>query len=155
MSTEHRSPEELARWMRSEHETLVELSQVIREHIARQPHVNRGDWLRGLKAAFDRLVLHLQRNFDGQESGGYLRLVVEARPTLSQKVEGLRQEHVDLRRMAERLRTDLNETEVDTGLWLADICARIQRFIAVVAQHDQRENMIALLVLNEDIGTVE
>jgi hypothetical protein len=35
---------------------------------------------------------------------------------------------------------------------VADACARLQRFMAVVGQHEQRESMIVLFAFNQDLG---
>lgn len=152
MTAEHMSPEELAEWMRHEHEALQSLNKILRQHIAGMPEVNLGDWLRGLQAGFERLRTHLERNFAAKESGGYLSIVVEKRPTLSPQVESIRREHGEILRMAEGILRDLEEVKPETRLLLGDVCARVQRFMAIVAQHDQRENMITLLVFNQDFG---
>lgn len=152
MSAEENSPERLGKWMRSEHQTLASLTQVLKEHLARMPEVNSGEWLHGLRSGFERFHAHIKKNFACQESDGYLDMILEQRPTLSGKVELLRREHAEMLRMAERLHVDLSECAAENRLLLADNCARLQRFMAVVAQHNQRENMLTLLVFNEDIG---
>jgi hypothetical protein len=40
----------------------------------------------------------------------------------------------------------------DNRLLIADIGVRIQRFMAVVAEHEQREVMITMYVFSQDIG---
>lgn len=155
MAAEHMSPEELAEWMRREHDALQKLSKILRQHIAGMPEVNLADWLRGLLAGFERLRTHLERNFAAKEAGGYLNIVVEKRPTLSPQVESIRREHGEILRMAEGILRDMVQVQAENRLLLADMCARVQRFMAVVAQHDQRENMITLLVFNQDIGETD
>ena len=155
MAAEHMSPEELAEWMRSEHEALQALNKVLRQHIAAMPEVNLDDWLRGLTAGFERLRTHLERNFAAKEADGYLNIVVEKRPTLSPQVEAIQREHGEILHMAEAILRDLAKTQPENRLLLADMSARVQRFMAVVAQHDQRENMITLLVFNQDIGDTD
>jgi len=152
MATERKSSGEVAKWMRDEHQALVDLNKVLRQHIAARPEVNVADWLRGLQAGFGRLRAHLERHFAVQEEGGYLSMVVERRPTLSTHVEHIRREHDELLQMAEHILRDSSEVMPENRLLLADLCARVQRFMAVVADHDQRENMITLLVFSQDIG---
>ena len=155
MTEVNNAGENLGQWMRSEYQALGGLSRMIKEHLAKMPDVNRGEWLQGLKAGFDRFRAHITRNFAAQESGGYLNMIVEQRPTLADRVDGLRAEHCQMLAMAERIRVDLSETQATDNLLVADACARMQRFMAVVHQHNQRENMLALLVFNEDIGAGE
>jgi len=152
MATEDMSPKELAGWMRNEQEALTELNKVLRQHIAAMPEVNKSEWMRGLKVGFERLRTHLERHFAAKEEDGYLSIVVEQRPTLSTQVEHIRREHDEILLMAERIIRDMEDVQPENRLLLGDVCARVQRFMAVVAQHDQRENMITLLVFSQDIG---
>jgi hemerythrin-like domain-containing protein len=149
------SPEDLARWMRTEHDALKELNKLIRQHIADMPEINRADWLRGLKIAFERLRAHLERHYAAKEADGYLRMVIDMRPTLSNQVERMRREHDEILRLAARALRDLNDVMPDNRLLIGDICARIQRFMAVVADHEQREIMITMYVFSQDIGMTE
>jgi len=54
--------------------------------------------------------------------------------------------------MAGRIQAELAEVGETDRLQSADLTARILRFVAIVTQHDQRENMLTLFVFNEDIG---
>jgi hemerythrin-like domain-containing protein len=152
MTTKKMSPEALAKWMQSEHQALQELNKLIRQHIADMPEINRADWLRGLTVAYERLRAHLQRHFAAKQEDGYLRAVVEMRPTLSTQVERMRREHDEILRMAEWILRDLSEVMPDNRLLIADIGVRIQRFMAVMAEHEQREVMITMYVFSQDIG---
>jgi len=152
MDAEKMSPEELAKWMQNEHTALMELNKVLRQHIAAIPEVGLGDWIRGLSAGFDRLRAHLARHFAAKEADGYLTLVVEHRPTLSKDVEQIRREHDEIIELAEHIQRDLSAARPETRLLVADVCARVQRFMAVVAGHDEREAMITMLACNLDIG---
>ena len=147
------SPSDLAQWMKSQQDTLNELNKIIRQHIAAMPDINLTDWLRGLKAAFERLRAHLQKHFEAKQEDGYLAMVVEERPTLSGQVDQLRREHDEILVMADRILQDMSEVSPENRLLLGDVCARVQRFMAVVADHDQREVMITVYVFSQDIGT--
>jgi hypothetical protein len=152
MGAENTSPGELAKWMQSEHQALQELNKLIRQHIADMPDINRAEWLHGLKVAYERLWTHLKRHFAAKQENGYLRMVVEMRPTLSRQVEHIRREHDEILHMAARILHDLSEVMPEHRLLIADLCARIQRFMAVVADHEQREVMITMYVFSQDIG---
>ncbi len=152
MNPPSHSSSQFAEWMQSEHRLLRQLGKLLREHIVAMPESNRGDWLSGLRAAFDRLAAHLQQNFTAQETGGYLNPVLEGRPTLWREVESLRAEHPQLLHIARRIQQDLADAQPEQTVLLGDLTARVQRFIAVVDQHEQRENMITLVATSQDIG---
>ena len=152
MGTERMADSDFAAWMQEEHKALAALTKVLRSHIAAVPEGALGTWLDSLKAGFGRLKAHLERNFDAQESEGYLSHLVESRPALAGQIERSKQEHAELRRLAERIAKELNEIRPAERLLVQDACARIEHFAAIVAQHEQRENMIAMFVFNEDIG---
>jgi len=152
MSKDDASPGELSQWMRKERDTLIELNKILRQHIAAKPDVNLDEWLRGMRVGFERLQKHLERHFAAKEADGYLGMVIEQRPTLSGQVEQMRNEHDEILHMGEQILRDLSELQPENRLLLADSCARIQRFMAVVADHDQREIMITMYVFSQDIG---
>lgn len=155
MGTDGMNPGELAKWMQEERDAFRTLTKVIKQHVAAIPDSNLGEWLHGLRSAFDRLEAHLKRNFDAQETGGYMQNLLELRPTMSREVDRLKHEHHELQHMSDRIRADLSETRAEDRLLVGDACARVLRFVAIVGQHEQRENTITLLVFNEELGAGE
>ena len=153
MPAERVPSEQLASKMREEYKALRALMQTIKEHIAASPACESGRWLEGLQIAFDRLRAHLASVFQAQEAEGYMGHLLAIRPTLSAEIARLKHEHTELLKMADNVHGELCAIADDDRLLCADVCARIQRFMAVVNQHEQRENMITQLVLNEDQGT--
>lgn len=144
--------EELGRRMQVEHKALHELTQMLKEHIAATPGANSAQWLDGLKTAFDRLHAHVKRTISIKEEDGYLDIILGQRPTLAKQVASIKAENGQLLRMAQSIRDDLTETRTEDRMLVADACARIQRYMAVVGQHEQRENMIVLFAFNQDLG---
>jgi hypothetical protein len=151
----HMSEEEIAQWMQEQHQALLALNRVLKEHIVGQPGVECADWLHGLKEGFKRLRSHLRANIELKRDGGYLSHVIEVRPTLSKQVSKIKHEHSEILKMAEWIIGELDQVTCGDRLLIADACARIQRFMAIVAQHDQQEAMISMLVFNQDIGGIE
>ncbi len=141
----------IARMLRQERHVQAELMRVIRQHLIRVPGVQPGEWLDGLRIAFERLREHLIRILSAKEKGGYLKVVTDVMPTLSDEVEAIRREHAELLHMADRILTDLRDTKADQPMLIADACARIQRFMAVVEGHDQKETMLTLFVFSQDL----
>ncbi len=144
--------EELALRLQEEHRALQQLGQVLKEHIAAMPSVNLAQWLEGLRIAFERLHAHLQRSLAMKEKDGYLETITQLHPALSRQVEAVQKEHGQLLRVGFGIRNDLAAVRPDEGLLIADACARVQRYIAVLEQHEQRENMIVLFAFNQDLG---
>jgi len=144
--------EELAPRMQQEHQAFLQLSQLLREHIAVMPAAPSAQWINGLRAGFQRLYTHIQRTIAIKEQDGYLQAILRERPTLTRQVEAIRNEHGQLLRMAAGSQAELAEIRPEDHVLVADACARLQRYMAVVGQHEQRESMIVLFAFNQDLG---
>ena len=144
--------EQLGLRLQEEHKTLMQLTQVLKEHIAVMPSANLGPWFHGLRIAFDRLYAHIERCMTMKEKDGYLEVILKERPSLSKQVAVIKSEHGQLLKMGAAIRNDLTATRPEDHMIVADACARVQRFMAVVDQHEQRENMLVLFALNQDLG---
>jgi hemerythrin-like domain-containing protein len=145
--------EELGRRMQEEHKALHQLTQVLKEHIASTAGGSSAQWLDGLRTAFERLFAHVKRTIEIKEKDGYLEAILKERPTLTKQVEAIKAENGQLVQMARRIQEDLADVKPDQRMLVADACARIQRYLAVVGQHEQRENMIVLFAFNQDLGS--
>lgn len=144
--------EELGVRLQAEHAALMQLTQLVKQHIAGAGGGAAGPWLEGLRVAFGRLQAHIERDLAMKEKDGYLETIMRERPMLARQVEAIKIEHPQLLTMAEGLRRDLEQARPHEKLLMADVCARVQRFMAVVAQHEQRENMLVLFAFNQDLG---
>jgi hemerythrin-like domain-containing protein len=138
--------------LQAEHKALVQLSQMVRGHIAAMPGLNVAAWLEGLRVAFDRLHAHIERCIQMKEKDGYLRVIVREHPALARQIEAVQNEHGQVLRLGDGIRNDLATARPEDRLLVSDLCARVQRFMAVVDQHEQRENMIVLFACNQDFG---
>ncbi len=138
--------------LQEEHKALLQLSQVLKEHIAAMPSQNIGNWLDGLRTAYDRLLAHIQRCIQIKVQDGYLETILKGRPTLANQVESIKAEHPQLVSMGEGIRRDLAATTAEERILVGDACARVQRFMAIVGQHEQRETMIVMFAFNQDLG---
>ncbi|MCK4340565.1 MAG: hypothetical protein KAY37_02430 [Phycisphaerae bacterium] len=145
--------EQLGRRMQEEHKALHQLALVLKEHIAATPSVNSAQWLESLRAGFSRLYAHVRQTIAIKEEDGYLETILKERPTLAKQVASIKAENTQLIKMAEGIRNDLAEVHPEDRLLLADACSRILRYLAVVGQHEQRENMIVLFAFNQELGS--
>lgn len=152
MCSERIPADQIAAWMHGEHETLRALTKVLKEHIAAAPERELDPWLAGLRAGFARLTAHLRRVFAAQEQDGYMEQLLRVRPTLQRRVAQLKCEHGQLLVLAASITRELADIGPHDHLLCADISARIQRFMAVVHQHEQHENTITQLVFNQEDG---
>lgn len=144
--------EQLGLRLQEEHKALQQLSRVLKQHIANQPSTNTGPWIEGLRTAFDRLHVHIERNIEMKTKDGYLETILNERPTLARQVQSVQNEHGQILRMSQGLRNDLAAIRPEDNLLVTDACVRVQRFMTVVAQHEQRENMIVMFAFNQDLG---
>lgn len=145
--------EELGQRLQEEHKALLQLSQMLKAHIASAPSSDPARWLDGLRVAFDRLHAHIARCIAMKEHDGYLGTILREAPALARQVEAIRAEHGQLLRLGAGVRTDLATVRPADRLVIDDLCARVERLLAVITQHEQRENMIVLFALNQDLGS--
>ena len=138
--------------LQEEYKALIQLSRVMKEHIAAQPGGNLTEWLRGLRVAYDRLYAHIERSFDMKARDGYLETILKEQPALGRQVESIKNETTQILRMGAGIRADLETLAPSDNVLVTETCARVQRFMTVVAQHEQRENMIVMFAFNQDIG---
>lgn len=144
--------QDFAKMMQEQRIALLELTRVLKEHIVKQPGINCEDWLHGLRVGFHRLRKHLQEMYEAKQTGGYLEHVLELRPNLSGQVERIRHEHDEILKMSGWIINELDEVGCTDRVLIADATARIQRFMAISMQHNQRESMLTMLVFNQDLG---
>ena len=141
-----------ANWLKQEHQRASELAGVLREKVTCIPRGGFERWLVELRDRFDHLRAHLQKHMALEERGGYLTAVLEQRPTLSDAVGRLRNEHRELGRIMNGIHQTLHETAPQDTLMIRDTCARIQNLLGYVEHHEGRENSLVLSVFTEDIG---
>lgn len=146
------SKTDLARWLKQEHRKTAELSRKLREALAAQPPGGSDEWLNGLRSLFEHFRAHLVRHIALEEEGGYLKPVVDARPTLTRHVEALRDQHAQFQVLMEGILHTLSRLRPDQDVMMRDAKNRITSLLECVEDHDQQENQIVLWVLNTDIG---
>ena len=145
--------QDLASWIRKEHDHVEQLADRLRERVAIIPHVGSEGWIRDTRDRYEHFRAHLQRHMALEEKEGYMEAVLERRPTLSERVERLAQEHRDLARLLDDLHKLAMDLEPDRRLFLRDFCHRVQVLLSYVEHHEDEENDLIGLVFSEDIGT--
>lgn len=146
-------PQDLARWMQTEHKKVEVLMQDLREKIAAVPRTNAGQWLDELRDRFEHARAHFQKHMALEEHEGYLTDVLEQRPTLSDGVDRLKHEHAELTRIMDDIYQTLRRINPTDRLLIQDSCQRIEFFLTCAERHEAEENRLVLSVFTRDIGT--
>ncbi|WP_425398075.1 hypothetical protein [Aeoliella sp.] len=140
-------------WM--EHEALEHVKRALRVTIGWQsPAISYQRKRQSVEFALESFARHLERLMDIEEQDGYLRMVVESKPSKAKQIAKLRADHT-----AFRERTGELLDEIDAlGEWEANdferICAGVGQLLDEIDQHDRAE--IGLLqdamLLDEGVG---
>lgn len=109
---------------------------------------------RWLLTILDRLVETVPREFELREEGGYLREVLDVRPTLSPEVEMLQAEHSRIFLMLRRLRDSVARKATFT--FLADqLQSELRDWMALLVDHNRRERALFQTTFNHDVGCAD
>jgi iron-sulfur cluster repair protein YtfE (RIC family) len=145
-------PQELARWIRDEHEVVRGLSERLQEKVAIIPQANRQKWIQELREAFDHLRAHLIKHFALEEQDGYMVPVVHRRPSLAREVERLAHEHGEVTRLLEGIHRAVHELMPENQLLIRDCARRLQNLLQYWERHESDENLLVITAFSEDIG---
>lgn len=144
--------QELARWMRDEHEIVKSLSGRVLERVAIAPQANQSKWIEEVRESFDHLRAHLIKHFALEEQDGYLVSVVQRRPSLSREVDRLAHEHGEMTHLMDDLHRAVHLLKPEDPLLIRDCCHRIQIFLQYLERHESDENFLVISVFTDDIG---
>ena len=145
----------IAEWLQSEHEQVLVLSDRLRKCIAVVPRTGLGSWITDIRNHFEHFRAHLLRHIALEEDKGYLRIVLERRPTLAPRVQRLAHEHQELIQLVDNLNRSLIGLTDEDRLLAQDCCHRIGDLLNLVEHHESEENDLVGFVFTEDIGTSE
>ena len=104
------------------------------------------DW-QEIASVLTILAQSVERHFDFEECGGYLRDVLEAVPNAQRDVDRLFAEH-------QRMREDLHRARhaaVD-GSDREQLRSLLGDWLMLLHDHEHRENILAIDVINTDLG---
>ncbi len=146
-------PNELAEWLRKEHEEVERLSDALRRLIAAPPRSDVDRWISNLKDQFKECMTHAAKHFAMEERDGYLLPVLERRPTMSEKVKQLAAEHKELIRLMHSIEQQINTLEPTDRIMITETRDRIRRFLMFCEHHERDENSLVSYVLTHDEGT--
>jgi len=138
------SMEDIVRWLRSEHSDLNKYADRLRESATRPPRGDRQRWIAELKQRFDDFAARLRERTAREEADGYLRPVIEARPSLAAQVALLKREHDELNRIIASVGRAVHALTPGDNLLVRDCCKRIEDLLCWVERHEEHENHMVL-----------
>ncbi|MBU0640875.1 MAG: hemerythrin domain-containing protein [Planctomycetes bacterium] len=142
---------EVAAWMVAEHEKICTLNDEIRALIARAPRENLGPWIADLRGRFDEFVKRLDQHMTIEEEDGYLAQVRELRPALSEAVDMIKHEHIELLQILHDIQAALHQLAPTDNLLVRDCCRRIEQLLLWIERHEEHENHIVMYTFTQDI----
>jgi hemerythrin-like domain-containing protein len=146
-------PDDLAAWMREEHDRVHDLRDKLTEKTATMPRINVDEWLKEVRDRFEHLRAHLIQHMGLEEHDGYLNSVLELRPTLAPQVEKLNREHKELRSIMDSIFRDLQQVGVGDNLLIMDLSWRISQFLSYITHHEEHEQLLVTYAFTQEIGT--
>ena len=144
--------DDLTTWMLEEHAKIAELVDHLRARVASPPHGDRAAWIAALRGEFDEFADRMARHLAMEEEGGYLTQVVELRPSLSQAVEIIRNEHEELTQIFQDVQEAVHELAATDVLLLRDCCKRIECLLTWLDRHEEHENHLVVYAFTQDWG---
>jgi len=146
-------PNEIARWLREQHDKVKDLSAHLDRQVAAVPHHNVDQWLVNLTDEFERYRAHFEKHMALEQEGGYLAPVLEQRPTLAAEVTHLHAQHGQISQVMTWILSELNGLTSANRLLLRDACARIDTLIEIISEHEEQENLLVSQAFTEEVGT--
>ncbi len=144
--------QEIAKRVAEEHKKLAGIMQDLNDALANMPDSNRVDWLENLRKHFFHFRAHMNHRVALEEYGGFMEWVVEARPTLARRVEGLRRERRNWLAGIEQSQQQLADATPDQAEQLESIRSKVLEVMGVIRRHTEEEDMVIADALLQDIG---
>ncbi|MFH1748388.1 MAG: hemerythrin domain-containing protein [Planctomycetota bacterium] len=145
--------EDVVRWLCHDHSEAGEVTDCLREIMARPPRGDRRQWVQELRTRFEDAMVSTRQHMDTMEAGGYLHPILEARPSLAPQVELLKHEHIELKRLIDGIRIAVEELSPHDNLLMRDCCKRIENLLSWIERHQEHETHIVLYVFAKDSET--
>ena len=129
---------------RVEHRILEHVKNALRVALDWEvPDVGIPRKISSVRFTFKSFQRHLVRLIDIEEDGGYMAAVADFKPNLYHRVETLRREHDNLRRLVADTVDCVESVSEDDVLQCTEVCHDIAVLLARVDRHDRSE--IALI----------
>jgi hemerythrin-like domain-containing protein len=145
--------EDIVRWLRGEHDNMRNVADRLRERVLKCPPGDRRRWIEELRERYDAFADRFRERMNEEETGGYLKPLLQARPRLAEPVELLRREHRELAYLIESVHRAVHQLSPKALLTLRDCCKRIEDLLYWVERHEEHENHLVLYAFSEEPGS--
>lgn len=139
-------------FIRSEHERLNDLLDRLHQRVAVVPRGDISSWIGHVRPLFDALRTRLLEHMSVEETGGYLKALVDRRPMFASRVDRLRHEHLEFEVLLNDLSGRLAQLKEDDRLLVRDWCRRTTDLIHYIEHHESEENDLVEFVYTQDEG---
>ena len=146
-------PDDLASWMREEHDKVHDLKTRIREKVAVLPRVGVDEWINEVRERFEHLRAHMTRHMGLEEHAGYLDASLGKRAALSAQVAKLSHEHGEMGSIMDDIHRDLGQLTAEDCLLIRDACWRIEQFLLYVDHHEEEEKWLVSCAVPPEAGS--
>lgn len=150
-----RVSEDLRRQISHEHNTLRLLEEDLLDHceaFCKQPDATHLDQVRRL---FEDFSSSIQRHFEFEEVGGYLRVVTDRRPHHSETVDKLLAEHKEIKSLLAMIQEHLRQNPVDDGDCLRRFKEDFVKLMTTFDRHEVAERELLMEVFWLEGGVSE
>ena len=123
-----------------EHKVLTHIKAALRVTLDwKVPSVGVLRKLTSVRFTLKSFQRHLERIMSLEEDGGYMIVVEELKPNMSEQADALRSEHDEFRASLERLVPSLDKLSPEDERRFHQVCYEINVLLDQVDQHDSKE----------------
>ena len=123
-----------------EHKVLTHIKDALRVTLDwKVPSVGVLRKLTSVRFTLRSFQRHLERIMSLEEDGGYMIVVEELKPNMSEQADALRSEHDEFRASLERLVPSLDQLSQEDERRFHQVCYEINVLLDQVDQHDSKE----------------
>ncbi|MCG3138583.1 MAG: hypothetical protein HJJLKODD_02448 [Phycisphaerae bacterium] len=137
------------------HEELDREVDLLRLRMASKPDAHGDHWLTAFASHFRHFHTQLRSHFEMEEEGGFMKPVVDKRPTLSPQIARLREEHRQMRHLCYELEMFVEECRAPSLQQIAHIRERSDEIIDCLKAHEKAENQLIQDAFQLDLGSSE
>lgn len=135
--------------LQKEYQLLRELTGKLKKMGSRPPA--DGGATTEIRKTMEHLRAHLHRMFALEEKDGFLKVVLDKKPTMANEVDHLRDEHQRILRIVDKVYEQSALIKAGDAGW-KDFSLRLKHCMSEIHHHDESESMLVMNVFGLDIG---